>query len=157
MKSLYLRFVFLATVAWVVTLVILPSAHAQSSSIYNGGFQQQSSVIKGQIVAVRDVELNTQTGGKSEIVGQLLGGAVGALLGQKSNSFTVAGIAGTLGSVAGGQIASSFGNNQKAQELIVQFEDGKVAAITQSSTDGLRFGVGQRVMVIGQGRVIPWM
>lgn len=141
----------------VVAFAFASNANAQTSTLYKGGYQQQSTVVKGEIIAVRDVSLNTNEGGSSQIVGQLLGGAVGALLGQKSNNYAVTGIAGTLGTVLGGHIGNSIGNNQVAQELIVRFEDGKISAITQSATDGLRFGIGQKVMVIGQGRVAPSM
>lgn len=136
-------------------LIQTNTAMAQTSSLYKGGYQQQSSVAMAQVVSVREVLLNTQERGNGQIIGQLVGGAIGVLLGQNSNNYALAGIAGTLGSVVGGQVGNSFGNSQIAQELIIRFDDGRLVAITQSSTDGIRFGVGQRVMIIGQGRVAP--
>lgn len=146
---------FAIVLASSLSTFIQTNAVAQTSSLYNGGYQQQSAVARAEVISARDVVLNTQEGGNGQIIGQLLGGAIGAFLGQKSDSYAVAGIAGTLGSVVGGQLGNSFGNKQPAQELIIRFEDGKIVAITQSSTDGMRFGVGQRVRIIGQGRVTP--
>ena len=132
------------------------NSQAQTSTSYKT-YQQQSTVATAEVIGVRDVELDTNTGGNSQMIGQLLGGVIGAFLGQQANSYAVAGIAGTIGSVVGGQVGGAIGNSQKSQELIIRFEDGKIVAITQSSSDGIRFNVGQRVMIIGQGRVAPAM
>lgn len=154
-QSLNFTTILAMVLSALVAIVFASNANAQSSTAYNGGYQQQSSVARAEVLSVRDVELNTNEGGKSQVISSLLGGAIGAFLGQKSNSYAVAGIAGTLGTVLGGHVGGAIGNSVKAQELIIRFEDGKTVAITQSSSDGERFGPGQKVMIIGQGRVAP--
>ncbi|UUZ66248.1 hypothetical protein LP417_35115 (plasmid) [Polaromonas sp. P1-6] len=140
---------------YVVSLLFAPQANAQTSTSYKGGYQQQSSVIKAQVVSVRDVVLSGETSQTGQYVGQAIGGTVGALLGQRSGNYAVAGLVSTLATMAGGIVGSGIGSDQAAQEVILNMPDGRMVAITQSVGDGVRFVQGQQVMVIGTGRLAP--
>lgn len=136
-------------------LLFAHPAKAQTSTRYNGGFQQQSSVVKARVVYVRDVVLREETSQVGQVIGQALGGTLGALLGQRSGNYAVGALGATVGAIAGGAIVSRVGSSSDAQEIIVAFEDGRTSAITQSVADGVRFIAGQKVMIIGAGRVAP--
>jgi outer membrane lipoprotein SlyB len=134
---------------------LFTASHAQSSTEYNT-YQQPSSVILAEVAAVRDVSLDTQQPSSTgQMAGGTIGGMLGTLLGQTSKNYVVTGAAATLGTVVGGYIGSQQGSKQAAQEIIIKYSDGRMAAITQSVKDGVRFAKGQQVMVIGSGRIAP--
>lgn len=132
------------------------NAAAQTSTAYNV-FQQPAPVARAVVVGVRALELSTQTQvfGPNQMIGSTVGGVLGALIGSKSKSFAVAGVAGALGSALGGYAGSRVGAASEAQEVILRKDDGQVIVITQSVTDGVRFVPGQAVIIIGVGRIAP--
>lgn len=139
----------------ILSLLIPTSARAQSSTAYKGGFQQQSSVVKAEVMSVRDVTLSLENSQTGLYAGQAIGGLVGVLLGKNSNNYAVTGVITSLATMAGGAVGSRMGSEQAAQEIILNFADGRLSAVTQSVSDGIRFARGQQVMVIGNGRVAP--
>lgn len=121
--------------------------------------QKPQSVRFGVILSVRDIELVDQTATAATTVGggagAVAGYGVGSLAGMsKTGRLLVAGVS----ALAGGFVGKSLASTYAGQEIVVQLEGGKgVIAIAQSSVDGVRFSLGQRVMVIGGGRVAPLM
>lgn len=147
--------IFAVTLCYALSMLLVHPAHAQTSTRYNGGYQQQATVVKGRVASVREVMLHAETSQTGQYVGQALGGTFGALLGQRSNNYALSALATTMGTIAGGVLGSQVGSSSEAQEIIVVFDDGRTSAITQSVGDGVRFSPGQRVMIIGAGRVAP--
>ena len=139
----------------ILSLLIPTSARAQSSTAYKGGYQQQASVVKAEVLSVRNVTLALENSQNGLYAGQAIGGVVGALLGKNSNNYAMTGLITSLSTMVGGALGSRMGSDQAAQEIILNFADGRLAAVTQSVSDGVRFARGQQVMVIGNGRVAP--
>jgi len=159
MKTQFVRVARLITLALWLPMVLAVgagSARAQTSTAYNV-FQQPAPVARAVVVGVRTVELSTQAQafGPNQMIGTTAGGVLGALIGSKSKSFAVAGVAGPLGSAPGGYAGSRVGAASEAQEVLLRKDDGQVIAITQSVTDGVRFVPGQAVIIIGAGRIAP--
>jgi outer membrane lipoprotein SlyB len=146
---------FVVLIVCVISLLLSPRAHAQTSTGYKGGYQQQSTVTLAEVVSVRDVVLTGETSQTGQLVGQGIGGTLGALIGQTSKNYAITGIVSTFSTIAGGLIGSGIGSDQPAQEIILRMADSRTVSVTQSVSDGVRFSRGQPVMVIGNGRVAP--
>ena len=146
---------FLIAAAFAISVLISPHAQAQTSTGYKGGYQQQSSVTLAEVISVRDVVLTGETSQTGQLVGQGIGGTLGALIGQRSQNYAITGIVSTFSTIAGGLIGSGVGSDQAAQEIVLRMADSRTVAVTQSVSDGVRFTRGQHVMVIGNGRVAP--
>lgn len=143
-----------AAICCMLGLMIPTWAHAQSSTSYKD-YQQQASVTKAEVMSVRDVKLTLENSQTGLYAGQAIGGVVGALLGKNNNNYAVTGLITSLATMAGGAVGSRMGSEQSAQEIVLAFADGRLSAVTQSVSDGVRFFRGQQVMVIGNGRVAP--
>lgn len=146
-KAIFLFLVFIST--WA-------SAQFEGASTGYGNAQQPAAVQKATVLAVRDVKLAVQNSGfGSNMMGTLIGGAVGGIVGRQSNDFNVMAIATTLGSAIGNHVANGP-SVREAQEVIVQMDgSGNTFAITQNLADGVRFAPGQKVIIIGGGRIAP--
>ena len=148
----------------VIIAILLASsafcASAQTSTAYSN-YQQQSSVQIATVIGVRDVSLAVKSNDSTnQAIGTSVGGLLGGLLGAMAanGSSPAAGMATTgvfaiVGGAMGNKFASS-GSEQEAQEVIIQ-NGNNMVAITQSVKDGVRFAVGQKVMIIGGGRIAP--
>lgn len=147
--------IFAVAMCYAMSMLLVHPVHAQTSTRYNGGYQQPSAVIKGRVITVRDVSLHSDTSQTGQYIGQALGGVLGALMGQRSNNYAIGALATTVGTIAGGALGSQVGSSSDAQEIVIAFDDGRTSAITQSVADGVRFSPGQKVMIIGAGRVAP--
>ena len=132
-------------------------AFGQTSTGYNHA-QQPATGVKVSVVGVRDVTFaapNSGFGGGT-MVGGAIGAALGAALSSNTNNWAAKTAATTLGTTVGGFIGNSVANRPvAAQEIILAKASGEIVAITQSLEDGVRFAVGQSVLLIGPGRVVP--
>jgi len=129
--------------------------HAQTSTGYYSQYQVQSSVARATVIGVREVALKTNNQNSNmSYAGQALGGLLGAIV-TKGSDYAMSSAGTIVGSILGQKIATDWGSEAKAQEIIIKTDSGAVTAITQSSADGVIFFVGQRVIIIGQGRVAP--
>ena len=129
--------------------------HAQTSTGYSQ-YQVQSSVARATVIGVREVALKTNNQNSNmSYAGQALGGLLGAIVTKGSDNYAMSSAGTIVGSILGQKIATDWGSEAKAQEIIIKTDSGAVTAITQSSADGVIFFVGQRVIIIGQGRVAP--
>lgn len=162
MKSRIARVLRLIVLTLCLPLVLVMAAFNASAQISTGYnvYQQPMPVVKATVVGVRSVQLSAPTPsfGTNQMVGTAIGGLLGGLIGQASKSFAVAGVAGALGSVAGGYASSHVGSpgaTGEAQEVILRKDDGQMIAVTQAVADGVHFAVGQSVIIIGTGRIAP--
>jgi outer membrane lipoprotein SlyB len=134
------------------------AAHAQQwegTSTGYGTYQQPQQVQKATVLSVRDVQLSAQTQGfGANMLGTAIGGALGGVIGRKSNDFTVMAVTTTIGAAVGNHVASGS-TVRAAQEIVYQVDGQQPQAVTQSLADGVRFAPGQRVILIGGGRIAP--
>jgi outer membrane lipoprotein SlyB len=132
-------------------------ASTQGTSTGYFAVQQPQGLVKATVIAVRAVQVNHQGQGYGmpQLLGNVVGGAAGAVLSSKAKNYAVGAVASVAGSALGGYAGSRMGSTTDGQELILRREDGQMVAITQSVADGVRFSVGQQVMIIGGGRVAP--
>lgn len=119
----------------------------------------------GTVIGVRNVQAEIPNYGgnnNAQVIGQIAGGALGAILGAKAaqhnstGGYILAGALGGLGSTVGGMVGSkmgSHGNTQEGVEIIVQLDTGGAVVVTQTSA-GTPVSVGQKVFVIGGNRVV---
>lgn len=118
--------------------------------------QRLTRVKLATVVQVRNVRI-----AKSAALGQRAGASAGAVMGyalarklssKRLAQATFAGLAGAIGAELGKQ---GF-NSSPGQEIVVEMDnDKRVYAVAQASTDGVIFRAGQKVMVIGNGRIAP--
>lgn len=149
----------LLLVGFVTALTAPTAAEAQSGNIYRGQSTQVASpTMRAVILQSREVAVEvTQTSRYgASAVGAVLGGAIGAKMGENSNTARVAmGLIGSLLGGLGGQATAEKIGGSKAIEYIVQQMDGtrmsnRVMAITQPEP-GPALNAGDRVFLIQTG------
>lgn len=127
---------------------------SNTSTVYSSG-QKLTNVKFATVVQVRDVRV-----AQSPVLGQRVGaasaGAIGYAVSRKLTSnrtaqVAIAGLIGTIGAEAGKQAASTV----PGQEIVVLMENKRVYVVAQASTDGVFFRPGDKVMVVGGGRIAP--
>ena len=98
----------------------------------------------GRVVAIDVVRGSGRTSGGGAVAGAIVGGVLGHQIGsgRGNDAATVAGAIG--GAVAGNEIERRRGDDE-LYRIVVQTRDGREAAFTQESLNGLR--VGDRVRV----------
>ncbi len=156
----------LLAVGVAAVFLTAPEAMAQSGNVYRlPSVQTSSSVMRAVVIQARDVEAEVSSTSRygGSAVGAVLGGALGAKLGEHSNSAKMAlGLVGTmLGGLAGQAVTENIGG-AKAVEYIVQMMDGdhitnRVMAITQPAP-APTVAEGSQVYLIQTGgtwRVVP--
>lgn len=133
-----------------------PFISQQGSSTAYMEAQRPERVVLGTIISVRRVRLIDQPASVAQRTGAVVGGVLGLVVGkgvsrQPTVQALMAGLSGAIGAEVGKQAAGTVWG----QELVVKPEQGEVFAVAQSSVDGVRFKRGQKVMVLGSGRVAP--
>jgi outer membrane lipoprotein SlyB len=121
------------------------------------GVRQAGSAIKGTVIDVRKINItasNTASNvGKG--AGAVIGGAAGAGIAGKNNYAKV--VAGTLGAVLGGVAGDKITDhvaNQAGVEVIVATEKGGTVVLSQSTSDGANFNIGDNVWVVTSGGAV---
>jgi outer membrane lipoprotein SlyB len=128
----------------------LACAQPSSSTMSSSQTNQMQTVVNGEVLAVRPVEIrpNTNTTRVGMITGAALGGIGGAQIGGGTASNVAGGIA---GAVAGGMLGSAIqrgGQTHSGIEITVKLDSGETIAIVQAGNMN-DFAVGNRVRVIG--------
>jgi outer membrane lipoprotein SlyB len=107
-------------------------------------------VKRGQIVAMRDVEVEGTDSGAGKIGGGVLGGVGGSKIGKGSR----AGIAGAVGGAIAGAILGTVLENQltktTATEITIRLENGPLVSPVQKNDEQLQ--IGERVLVMEANR-----
>lgn len=161
MKSVILALAMLVVGILATGCAEIP--HQGTSTGYTTA-QQPQGVVTAKVLGVRNVmyQLPQQQGGSlstASLIGGLVGGALGTFAGRNtqnwSNKTAVITIGTTLGGVLGSKVTSTSSGAVPAQEVIVMKTNGEIVAITQSLQDGVKFAVGQSVLIIGAGRIAP--
>jgi len=136
-------------------------AMAQQWDIGAQSRQRQEALSTGQVftavvVQVREIEVapsNTNTYAATGL-GTALGALIASRAGNGNGRYVASALGGVIGAVAGGVAGNMLGGT-KAQEIIVRFNTGNLAAITQTQSS---LSPGQQVYLVesaGKIRVTP--
>jgi len=118
--------------------------------------QQRQAVQLGTVLSVRDVQMVNQPSVLGERTGATLAGLVGFALSKEMTKNLAAQVAvGALSGSVGMEVGRQMTGTVSGQEMVIKADSGEVFSIAQSSADGARFTSGQRVMMVGGGRVAP--
>jgi outer membrane lipoprotein SlyB len=147
------------TILLSLLLTVAGVASAQDYSGYrydSNTAQQMQSVTIGRVEAMREVTVDG-TSQLAQYTGSGLGAALGGILGSTlgNNQATRAAAAITLGAAGaiGGNYATKAINREVAYEYIIQLNDGRTVAVTQSYESNNAILVGDKVRILQSGRV----
>lgn len=135
-----------------VALTLFGCAHqTQTGNAYTAGQARQAQTIqRGQVVAVKDVDVSAQPSGAGTLAGGALGGIAGSGNGRYgSNKSAASAVAGML---IGGLVGNSIdkkANTLKGQEISIMLTTGVEIAVAQEidEKEGA-FMVGEQVRVL---------
>lgn len=106
-----------------------------------------STVMRGEIIAMREVKLSGTNSGLGATTGAVGGGVGGAVAG--GNNLPAA-IVGTVGGAVVGGVVGAVAEEQltkdKAVEFVIRQENDQIIAVPQSNEENL--AVGERVLVL---------
>lgn len=130
-----------------------------NSTVYTST-QKTQSVRTGEVLSVRPVQIVNQPAALAKKVGGALGGLLGIAVGDTLGGNAAKAVGGLIGSAVGVEVGNQAASQMPGQEIIVRLDGEKYAAaktvaITQAVADGVVLRAGQKVMIIGQGRVAP--
>jgi len=143
--------------AAVAATIMLGCESRTSANVYAREHAQRiQKVDHGQVIGLRQVEIEGSTTGLGTIAGGVLGGAVGSTIGQGSGQdvATVAGV--ILGAILGAGLEEGA-SHQTGLEITVQLDSGEVIAIVQAADQQFDIGDGVRIHQLpdGSARVVP--
>jgi outer membrane lipoprotein SlyB len=119
-----------------------------SSTVTSNQAGRVQTVLNGEVLAVRQVEIRPGTTRVGAATGAILGGIGGAQIGGGTAANVAGGVA---GAVAGGLLGSAIqrgGQTQQGIEVTVRLESGETIAVTQAGHIN-DFRVGDQVRVVG--------
>jgi len=145
---------------YATALVIVLSAGilagcAQSSltgTSYSRDEARQTQTVRyGTIESVTPVVIEGRTDG---VIGAGTGAVIGGVAGSNVGGGKGRTLATVVGAVAGGiagQRVEEAVSRRQGQELTVRLDTGTTISVVQELDDGMMFGAGQRVRVLGSG------
>jgi outer membrane lipoprotein SlyB len=137
-------------VAWILmifaAMAMVGCASRQSADYYQRGQAQQvQTVMLGEIVAIRDVQIEGTKTPTGTIVGAIMGGVLGSMIGGGKGK-TLATVAGAAAGGLGGSAIEEGVTKKPGYELTITLDKGDTIAIVQEVD--VYFRVGDRVRVI---------
>ncbi|MHC5083227.1 MAG: outer membrane lipoprotein [Planctomycetota bacterium] len=149
--KIHILFVLLA-----ISIFIAGCGPAHSGSTYSRSEAGKAQTVEdGEVIFIREVQVEGSKSGLGMVAGGILGYAVGNTVGGGSGK-TVARAAGTVGGAAAGAAVEEKSTREIALEITVQLDNGKVVAVVQSADE--KFEEGDKVRVLqrpdGTARVI---
>ena len=131
-------------------------ASSMSPNVYSRDQAQKAQTVhKGEVIMVREVQIEGTRSGVGAIAGGIMGFALGSTIGSGSGR-TVARAAGTVGGAAAGSAIEEGATRQIGLEITVQLDNGEVVSIVQGADEP--FDEGDLVRVLrrpdGTARVI---
>ncbi|MBN2751802.1 MAG: hypothetical protein JXQ84_03755 [Rhodospirillaceae bacterium] len=143
MRLRYLSLMFAAV------LVAGCQSSPSASSYQRNQAMQTSSVSKGKIVSLRDVEISGSQSGVGLGAGAVAGGVTGSYLGGGSRANILGALGGAVLGGAAGAVAENAVTKGTAVEFIVQKDNGQTIAVVQANEQGL--AIGERVLILQGG------
>ena len=145
-------------IAVLMVLIITGCASGLGGSTYSRKEARKvQTVEKGEVVMVREVQIEGTKSPIGAIAGGVMGFALGSAIGAGSGK-TIAKAAGAVGGAFAGAAAEEAITRQKGLEITVKLDSGEVVAIVQGIEKNDTFNEGDRVQVLrrpdGTARVI---
>ena len=139
-----------------IVLVTGGCASSMSPNVYSRDQAQKvQTVHKGEVIMVREVQIEGTKSGAGAIAGGIMGFALGSTIGSGSGR-TVARAAGTVGGAAAGAAIEEGATRQMGLEITIELDNGEVVSIVQGADE--MFDEGDLVRVLrrpdGTARVI---
>jgi len=131
-------------------------ASSMSGDVYSRDQARKvQTVEEGEVIMVREVQIEGTKSGVGAIAGGIMGYAVGSAIGGGSGN-TIARAAGTIGGAAAGAGVEEAATRQAGLEITVRLDSGEVVSIVQAADR--EFRVGDEVKVLrrpgGEARVV---
>ena len=145
------------TVSVVLALVLAGCASSMSGDVYSRDRAQKVQTVEyGEVVEVRQVQIEGTKSGVGALGGGALGGALGSGVGRGAGK-TVAIVGGAIAGAAAGAATEEAVTKQQGLEITVKLDSGQTLALVQGMDPPVR--VGDRVKLMrnpdGSARVIP--
>lgn len=145
------------TMAVVFALSLAGCASSMSGDVYSRDRAQKVQTVEyGQVVEVRQVQIEGTKSGIGAIGGGALGGALGSGIGRGAGQ-TIAVVGGAIAGAAAGAAAEEAATKQTGLEITVKLDSGQTLSLVQGLDPPVR--VGDRVKLMrnpdGSARVIP--
>lgn len=145
----------LAVAAVSALVMVAACAPMNTASTYSEGeMGRAATVMKGQILAIREVTVQGDSSGAGAVAGAVAGGAAGSMA-SGNPALAVAGAAGgaLVGGVAGAVTESAL-RRGGAVELIIQQDNGQTIAVVQTNEEVLKIGDHVLILRSDKARVI---
>ncbi len=152
MRAIRIGVALLGLIAFVAT----GCASSMSGSTYSRDQAQKvQTVHEGEVIMVREVQIEGTKSGLGAVAGGLMGGVLGSTIGGGSGR-RVAAVAGGIAGAAAGAAIEEDATRQKGLEITVKLDNGEVVSIVQAADE--KFDEGDMVRVLrrpdGTARVI---
>ncbi len=141
----------------VVALSLAGCAGSMSGDVYSRERAQRVQTVEyGQVVEVRQVQIEGTKSGVGALAGGAMGGALGSGIGRGSGS-TIAIVGGAIAGAAAGAAAEEAVTKQPGLEITVRMDSGQTLSLVQGMDPPVQ--VGDRVKLMrnpdGSARAIP--
>ena len=149
-RRLIVRFVLVIVFAMPVGLAACASVPS-GDSYSREQMERAATVMKGRVLALREVKVSGTKSGVGVVAGAGAGGVAGSKIGSGARANILGAI---LGAVVGGLIGAATEQELAkagAVEFVIKQEDGQVIAVVQTNEEGLK--VGDDVLILRSDRV----
>ena len=141
----------------LLAVALTGCASSMSGDVYSRERAQKVQTVEyGQVIEVRNIQIEGTKSGLGGVAGGAMGGALGSGIGQGSGT-TIAVVGGVIAGALAGGAAEEAVTKQPGVEVTVRMDDGVTLAIVQGVDPPVR--AGERVRVLhnpdGSARVIP--
>jgi outer membrane lipoprotein SlyB len=152
------QLVKLRLVVVLMVLITVSCASGLGGSTYSRDeVRKVQTVEKGEVIMIREVQIEGTKSPFGAIAGGVMGYALGSAIGGGAGK-TIAKAGGAVGGALAGAAAEEGLTRQKGQEITVKLDSGEVVAIVQGIEKNDTFDEGDRVQVLrrpdGTARVI---
>jgi len=145
------------TVAVVIALALAGCAGSMSGNTYSRDRAQKVQTVEyGQVVEVRQIQIEGTKSGVGALAGGALGGALGSGIGRGAGT-TIAVVGGAIAGAAAGAATEEAATKQPGLEITVRMDSGQTLSLVQGMDPPVQ--AGDRVKLMrnpdGSARVIP--
>ena len=145
MKKIY--FLFL-----LIIMIFSACAPLQPTSSYSREqMGRTATVMKGVVLALRDVKVSGTESGLGATVGATSGGVAGSYIGGDTRAHILGAIGGALVGGIAGAAAERAATKAGAMEFIIEQDNGQLIAIVQTNEESI--AVGESVLILRSDRV----
>jgi outer membrane lipoprotein SlyB len=140
-----------------IALALAGCAGSMSGNVYSRERAQKVQTIEyGQVVEVRQIQIEGTKSGIGALAGGAMGGALGSGIGRGAGT-TIAVVGGAIAGAAAGAVTEEAVTKQPGLEVTVRMDNGQTLSLVQGMDPPIN--VGDRVKMMhnpdGSSRVIP--